>query len=303
MPTKRRRPNPENKTKENGAVPFGAALTEALKLKKSRVSKPDKSWMECVYITPEIAEEWLKRNTNNRPVSVLSIVRLKEELTHGTWKINGETIKFDVMDILRDGQTRLQSIMETGLPAWCWVCFGINEDCFDSIDQVRGRNLGHLLAMRKTRNYNSLAHAVKILYTLDDSIEECPGGFRPSVGLDVLAERKELEASLDFVLSVRIQDVYSSGSAAALHCLMKRVDIDLADSYWTSIGSGVVANKKNPARFVRDMLVANKMAGKDKQLTPTSVMAIIIKGWCLLRRNATCQYIRWNGNEGFPSIT
>jgi hypothetical protein len=265
--------------------------------------KPDKSTMKCVYITPQLATEWLGKNTENRPPSSQSEATLKRTLELGLYRINGETIKFDEDDVLTDGQTRLKAIADTGIAAWSWVCFDIDRDIFGTIDEGRMRTLGHQLAKRKLRNYNSLATAIRNVYQLSEDVAAEPGGFVPRVGLDILAERPEIEASLDFVMQAGVRDIYSLGVAAALHYLMRQCDQALADSYWESLGSGVITNQRSPIRAVRDQLLSNKMATGDRKLSPTTLMAIVIKGWNLLRSGRTCKYIRWNGHESFPAIS
>lgn len=264
--------------------------------------KPDKSKMECVYITPAIAAKWLKKNMQNRPASARSMAVLKRSLELGLFTINGETIKFDEDGVLRDGQTRLQSIVDTGIAAWCWTCTNIARGCFDTIDQGRSRSLGQLLAVRNKRNYNSLSGAIRTVYQLCEDIAAEPGGFAPRVGLDVFAERPEIEESMDLVMKAGVREFYSLGTAAGLHYLMKQCDAPLADSYWEAIGTGVITNQRSPIKAVRDQLLSNKMATGDKKLSPRTLMAIAIKGWNLVRGGKTCKYIRWNGHEPFPEI-
>jgi hypothetical protein len=260
--------------------------------------------MECIYITPELAKEWLKRNTKNRPLEAGKVAALKTVLATDDYRVNGETIKFDTEGALRDGQTRLTAIAESGIGAWSWVCYDIDPsiECFDSIDQVRPRTLDHLLSIRQTRNYRNVSCAARALYSLDERIPRQPGGFAPRVGLHILADHPELESSLRFVSSAGIKDVYSVGTAGTLHYLMRERDPELADKYWEALGTGVITNQRSPIRAVRDHLVQNKMATGDRKLAPRTILAIIIKGWNRLRKNQSCRYIRWNGQEGFPEI-
>lgn len=264
--------------------------------------RPDKSQTECVYITPAIAKKWLVKNTKNRPLAAQKLAELKQVLELGLFTVNGETIKFDEDGVLRDGQTRLHAIAETGIAAWCWVCTKISRECFDTIDQGRARNLGQLLAVRQKRNYNNLAMAIKIVYQFSEEIAHEPGGFVPRIGLQIIEAKPEIEVSLDFVTQHGIRDAYSAGTAGGLHYLMRQVDQELADRYWEALGTGVITNQRSPLKAVRDTLLTNKMANGDNKHSPTVLMAIVIKGWNLMRKGRTCKYIRWNGCESFPTI-
>lgn len=294
MPAKPRRPNPTKKRPPKKLVP--AALG------KSAPQRTDKSRMELVWITPSIAKKWLECNTENRPMGAQKLAEVKRSLELGLWTVNGETIKFCELNILRDGQTRLTAIVESGVAAWCWVCYDLDPKVFDTIDQGRNRNLGQLLAIRKRRNYNALAHAIRTVYQLSEDIKAESGGFVPRVGLTILEDRPDIEQSLDFVFGVGIKDVLSVGTAAALHYLMRKVDPERADAYWEALGTGVITNQRSPIRVVRDMLLRNRGENGDRRLTPTHQMAIVIKGWRLYVEGRTCKYIRWNGVESFPQI-
>lgn len=49
----------------------------------------------CVeVITPKLAQEYLKLNTNNRPISNLQVNRLVEQMREGKYMLNGEPIIF-----------------------------------------------------------------------------------------------------------------------------------------------------------------------------------------------------------------
>lgn len=289
---KRHRPNPTQKK-----APKDAALkTEGA---------PDKSYATKVFITPALAKQWLEKNAKNRPCRPADSLKLQRAISLGAWEINGETIKFDDNGDLRDGQTRLNAIAETGVSVWCWVVFDISSDSktFETIDSGRLRTLGHLLAIRDCKNYNAMATAIFAVYNLDDTIPNESGGFTPQLGLRLLEERPSIAESLAFVMRLRIRDIYSSGTSAALYHLMELKDPDLAGKFWEAIGTGVIANKRCPAKVVRETLLTNRALPKEKRSTDTTMRAICIKGWNLMRAGRTCSYIRWNSeNESFPAI-
>jgi len=289
-----RRPNPARKRPPKKLMPD--------RLRATSPPRTDQSRMELVYITPEIAAEWLERNTENRPFGSQKLAELKQELMIGRWMVNGETIKFCTKTVLRDGQTRLKAIVDTGISAWCWVCYDLDPKVFDTIDQGRNRNLGQLLAIRKRRNYNALAQAIKVVFQLSEDMQAEPGGFVPRIGLKVLEEHRGIEESLEFVTHCGAKDVYSLGTAAGLHYLMKGIDPDKADYYWEHLCTGAMLPKRSPIQAVRDVLNRNKLANGDGKLTPTTLMAIVIKGWRLFCEGRTCKYVRWNGVESFPKV-
>lgn len=258
--------------------------------------------MVLVYVTPAIAEVWLLRNVKNRPEGKAKVAEIKRELELGVFKLNGETIKFCVLGFLRDGQTRLQAIVETGTSAWSWVCYNLPQDVFPSIDQIRPRNLGHMLATEERPNYNSLARAVKVVYQLSEDYQAEPGRFVPRVGLGILADCPAIEDSLRFVMKHRVRDVYPEGTAAGLHFLMRKSDRDKADSFWEAMGTGVITNRRSPIKSVRDQLLTNKLAVGELHRSARYLMAIVLKAWRYYKEGRTCRHIRWIKTEPFPTV-
>lgn len=280
---KRRRPNPGNKTPK----------------------PPSKSSAFLVYITLELAIEWLKHNTENRPASRVDILRIARAIRAGEWKINGETLKFDMDGVLRDGQTRLRAIIDAGIGVWSWVIFDLEPgaEMFRSIDGVRKRYLGHLLAIEHHKNYNQLASAAALVYRLDPTIAPEPGGFTPAVGIILIEERPEIIDSVAAMIGWNVRRTWSVSHAAALHFLMRRVDPDLADAYWEGIATGVISNKRSPQMVVRDMMLENKHASGDRKMNPRYIQAIAIRGWNKFVKGRTCIRLRWNPErEEFPEI-
>lgn len=264
----------------------------------------DSSRAEKIFITPEIATAWLRNNPANRPKGMKAIRRIRRALVNSDWEINGETIKIDATGVLRDGQTRLQAIVDEEIAAWSWVIFdlGNGKGVYETIDQGRLRTLGHLLKIRGYQNYNVLASAIRTVYQLHPEVANA-SGLTANVGLGIIEDHPNINSSLVFLMGHQIRDTYSAGTAAGLHYLMSGKDSDAADYFWESLATGVFTTAASPARKVRDIIVANKNAKPDNKLTPTTIQALIIKAWNLQREGRTRKVLRWNSEkENFPLI-
>lgn len=293
---KKHRPNPSNKK------PPRKLMADAI---KNMPRAPDQSKAVKMFITPALAKRWLEGNTENRPRSSAEVVKLRTAIESGRWEINGETIKFDVHGVLRDGQTRLEAIEAAGKGVWCWVIYDINPGTipFETIDIGRKRSLGQMLAIRGYRNYHALAGAINVVYSHDPAIQLEPGGFTPRLGLRILEERPEIVSELEYISQNGLRNIYSMSTAAGFYHIMRKSDRDSADSYWQALGTGIISNKRSPCLSVRDTLLTNKKAKPDKQLTQETIRAIIIKGWLKYRQGKTCQHVRWNSEkEAYPQI-
>ena len=66
---------------------------------------------EMITVTPEIAQEFLERNHNNRKIKPRKVDKFAYQLSQGQWITNGDTIRFDVKGTLIDGQHRLKAVV------------------------------------------------------------------------------------------------------------------------------------------------------------------------------------------------
>lgn len=76
-------------------------------------------------VTPGMAEAWLKRNFNNRPVSQDTVRAYAREMQRGRWMPVHQGIAFDIEDNLVDGQHRLLAILMSRRTVRLMVTFGL----------------------------------------------------------------------------------------------------------------------------------------------------------------------------------
>ncbi len=92
-------------------------------------------------ITPAMAEEYLKHNTNNyRAISDRRIKTYAADMRNGCWQVNGEAIEFAEDGTLLNGQHRLKAIIESGATVPILVVRGVKNDT-DIYDCGGGRTI------------------------------------------------------------------------------------------------------------------------------------------------------------------
>lgn len=87
----------------------------------SNATATDTASVELAEITPEYARELLKRNTDNRPFSVLQCGKYKRDLASGNWSPNTALVVLGADGALCNGQHTLTAIAESGITARCIV--------------------------------------------------------------------------------------------------------------------------------------------------------------------------------------
>lgn len=98
---------------------------------------------ELMWITPELAREWLgEKNEDNRRQRESYSADLVETRRRGEWKLTHQGIAFTRSGKLVDGQHRLRMVDLSGEPIQAFVTTGLADDVFDAIDCGLKRNLG-----------------------------------------------------------------------------------------------------------------------------------------------------------------
>lgn len=123
---------------------------------------------ETVKVTPEIAREFLKKNTKNPRGSKLNMARVKQyahDMAAGLWELNSEAIAFDEDGLLKNGAHRLAAVIMANVPVEMVVAYGVDRKV-TAWDMPYVRNLTHLASAEDINVSKEMLCAVKTLYSL-----------------------------------------------------------------------------------------------------------------------------------------
>lgn len=116
--------------------------------------------MEWLRVTPQMAEAWLKKNTNNRPVKLSHVKFLETEIASGRFIETGLPIIF-VGRTLVDGQHRLMAIVRADKAVDMMVVHHPDNEhtrqIFHVIDTGVNRSFADLLALKGESNAKTLS--------------------------------------------------------------------------------------------------------------------------------------------------
>lgn len=117
-------------------------------------------------VTPKMAKSWMDSNTNNRTLRPSHVAYLAKEMSLGHWQLTHQGIAFDDKGILRDGQHRLQAIIDSGKTISLPVTFGVpdNNGQFAIIDRGLARNITDITGINPnlTSTYTALWNIAKV---------------------------------------------------------------------------------------------------------------------------------------------
>lgn len=116
---------------------------------------PQQIRFKTEFVTPAMANEWLKRNNPlNRSLNQASIDRYVSEMLNDTWDYTHQAVAFDRDDVLIDGQHRLTALVlaakkEKAIEGfWMVVARYPEAGCSKGVDRGTTRKHGHILEMR-----------------------------------------------------------------------------------------------------------------------------------------------------------
>lgn len=98
-------------------------------------------------VTPELAAEWLARNTHNRRLNSDTVAKYARDMVEGRWVFTGDTITFDTNGSLQDGQHRLAAIVKSGVATQFIVVHGLSPEAIYHVDIGRPRSLADQLSL------------------------------------------------------------------------------------------------------------------------------------------------------------
>jgi len=130
--------------------------------------------IEVKCITPEMAKSMLECNLeNNRNISKAQVDRYARDMANGKWKLTGETIKFDTLGRLIDGQHRLAAIIKANVPVMQCIATDVDPSSLLVVDSGMIRNTSAIMKIcgKESIYYDSTALAlVKLIAIVVDKI-------------------------------------------------------------------------------------------------------------------------------------
>lgn len=122
-----------------------------------------------ISVTPALAQDWLELNTHNRNVSQSTVDRYASDMAHGRWRHpTGETIIFDSLGRLQEGQHRLLAVIKSGKTIDFIVVTGADPHDFVVIDSGLKRKASNVLSMQGAPSAHNTASSCRNALLLRD---------------------------------------------------------------------------------------------------------------------------------------
>lgn len=182
-------------------------------------------------ITPQTAEEWLKKNmSRNRKLDRARVAFLADQMQRGLWHKTGNAIQFDTDGNLQDGQTRLTACVKAGVPFDSWVTFNVPTDSYLAQNCGKPQSYKDVMKYNDVKNCNAATSIiVGYLIAKKGRIALHNGQMNKISNDDVLAAYTNNKKIIDFVASklvtycgrTRIITTKTAGTIA-LYCILEK---------------------------------------------------------------------------------
>lgn len=248
----------------------------------------------------QLASEMKKFLAPNRKLDSKHAKRLADSWLNGEFITSGETIKFNKLGYLFDGQHRIEAIILSGLELEHLVVFGLEPEAQDVTDIGKGRTVADHFVIGGQEEAIVLAAAARFILCLRNG--PC-FGFKstPQSAEAIIAQLPYIHDAVHLAKQYKLKTLIGQGAAAGLLTLMAQKDQALAEQFWHQVGSGEGLVRDTPVFNLRQKLIENATSNK-KVRTPV-LYALVIKAWNHLRRGESqTRYLRWGHNEDFPDI-
>ena len=252
-------------------------------------------------VTPEWAEETLKKNIGNRPLNIQHVDKLAKEMTKGRWKVNGDTICLNGSRVI-DGQHRLHAVMQSGITIETLVVEGLSSDVFDTKDVGKRRSAGDTLGVAGEQNACRLAAALILIDKYFTGRVEKSVSYSNTEMEELLLKYPESRQSIQ--TSMGTKGLITPSVLDACHYLFSRKDPVLADQFVDKVLRGISLTEGSPWYVLRERLVNNSLS--KAKLKKPYLMALCIKAWNHARAGTTVKILKFSqdgaNTEDFPIV-
>lgn len=230
-------------------------------------------------ITPEMAQEYLKFNTENyRSINKFRVMSYASDMKNGKWQLNGEAIKFDETGKLIDGQHRLQAIVSAGVPAEMLVIREVPEGT-NLYDIGSNRSMGQIAKARGVVSSSYTQVMAVANWMVSNSNHH--GGVGKAVVMQYAEEHAEdIERAVRYVsIGTKNPVCRKSAVAAAVYCMIRggMPQSEIGD-FFRIANSGLPSGHydPSPALIFRNMTqVNNSHSEEEKRLLFSAAISAV----------------------------
>lgn len=235
-----------------------------------------------VTIPPDVAERLMAANENFRTLKPATLARYAEDFLTGGWRFTGEPIIFDCNGKLRDGQHRLDTCIQTGVPFTTLVVVGVEPDALLNIDTGTKRTLADYLRFHGYDNPTPLAAAIRLSYEYEKLGKVTQNGRGSNNTLMTWFVKEGHEGLVDDVRRVKLWErqipvLTASHMGAIRHIASGVLGLDDVDGFFAGLAYSAVTDVRSPVVHLREAFLTMKANSPSRGIQIPVIVATTIK--------------------------
>lgn len=266
-----------------------------------------KSWptgqmAKNMIIDVDKARRLMETNEDNRNLKRGVIDKINRDLINERYYLNGETIAISKTGKLLNGQHRLTSIIETGIPIRTWLIIGVPDEYKTTYDQGTAKTIADFLRMDRVASSKDVAIIIKLILNFKpgDEVTNKDLAERRRSKQDMLEAYEQFEKPIQYALQTYGKTNWSKthraiSSVSASHVLISReVPESIVDTFFSNLtGSGGDIRPGDPILWTRSKFsqLLNPRINKFESSSEYKSQ-IILKTWNAWIRKKRVQQLR-----------
>lgn len=239
------------------------------------------------------------RGTHNRREKPSAVKNYAADMASGQWRVNGSTIVFTDQNLIGDGQNRLIACTRANKPFASHVIFGVDHDCFDTMDQGRVRTPRDVLEIEGVTDPTKVTQAVRWAELIESGEATSRNGIAGREIRSLFEKHKRVTDFLPEARRISQLNRQPVGVVAALLYLFDKVDSGLAAGFSEAWASGSYGKQFSGIGTMQAEILRLSNSGRGVVYDLVRI-AMIINAWNSARFGR--RRIKWDRGDPFPMI-
>jgi hypothetical protein len=258
-------------------------------------------------LTPKIAAYWLREyNSHNRSLRDRGVSSLAIDIITGGWDLNGDTVRFDVDNVMLDGQHRCTAVAQSGIPVPIILVTGLEPMAQDTVDTNMRRSFADALRLAGETDPLRLAGATAAVCRWKAGQIRSGGRTNLSVNVlkRVLRDHPEIRDGVPVSRRVAKQvGAHPQSMSALVFWLFNAINAEDCADFFNKLCEGAGLDRQDPIWVLREALQDNARA--KRKLSGPEFLAYVIKAWNAYREGKQIKQLWWRSGgarpEAFPA--
>lgn len=251
--------------------------------------------LRVLNVGPDLAAAWLEKNDSNRNEAKGNKAKITRSMELADFRFLGDPVRFDVDNILLDGQHRLKAIVETGVEIPLLIIRGFKSEAQLYMDQGKTRQAGDQvkLAGVTLHSGNNWAAIARLIIRWDAG--DVLGNLLVPGTAEIVAFCEEHKDQMTRAVAAAGAQYRRVGGrkpvAGATFYFAELIDEQLAHKFFRQLATGEDIRNGDPVFALRDTLLKRKGTGGSR-LNSNEELSLFVRAWNAARRGISLQRLQ-----------